>query len=146
MSNSLERIELVVAAQLQRLEQAFSGTEVDRATTIANALEFVLRAIGQETGLAERITALYRSAEPARAHLIELGEGWRCQGCQQAVVGGAQVSGVTSGMTSVDLLCRNCGISTPIAPAGMHAFSRFFGHLVKDTWNPRANGFGWDGT
>jgi len=146
MPNPLSRIERVAAAQLQRLEQAFSGTEIDRANVTANALEFLLRAIGNETALGERVAALYRSMEPVRAHLIELGEGWRCQGCQQAVVGAAQISGATSGSPSVELICRNCGISTAIAPIGMHAFTRFFGHLVNHTWNPRANGFGWDGT
>jgi len=146
MSDGLKRIEKVAAAQLQRLEQAFSGTELDRANLSANALEFILRAIGSETDLGARVTALYAMAVPARSHLIELGEGWQCQGCGSVVVGGAQVSAVKTGAPQVDLICRNCGISTPLATAGQRAFTRFFGHLVTDSWNPRANGFGWDNT
>ncbi len=160
---ALAKIIDVANTQLDLLDDAQRRSEVDKGQLARSSLDFLLQAIAVEADnlssgdvppalrdaaarFAERERQLRATAIDVRHHLIALGDGWMCGQCKSDVVGGAVISGVQRKKIKIELQCKSCGATSPIKPAGSKVFDGKFGHLVAEGWNPKLNGFVWNGS
>lgn len=133
-----------VRQQLALLRDARTRPDVDQRAMAENALHFILtafRSAGDET-LRNEIDAYLKTTEQARTHLLELAEGWRCSSCKQRVAEDATIANAKE--PRLGIVCRSCGTTSPATAAGHARLAAIF--PVSATWDPRANGFRWDGT
>jgi hypothetical protein len=146
----LARVFDVAAGQLELLNQAALRPDVDRASLKAQCFDLVVEALGaqaQRLGsepsarkLLEKLAAHRQSALDVRTQLIRLSEGWSCSACGRDVAAGAAISRLAP--LEAQLICRNCGAKTALAPAGQLKLQQLFGAAAAAAgWNPTLHGF-----
>ncbi len=77
----------------------------------------------------------------------EMGKGWECGECGNAVPQDPVIEGLRRGPLRVFLSCKVCGRRTELTKDGYMSFMNLFGkNVTAPRWNPRANEFKWDGS
>lgn len=153
--NALAAIVAVAEQQRRLLFEASIRPDADVAGVARSGLDLLLRTIAAQsstlagvpglTEFAEQLANDLHDAVDVRHHLIELGEGWMCRSCKNDVVAGVVITGLAKDAVRLELACKACGRTTPIGKAGRAAFDERFGDRVGPDWDPRRNGFTWDG-
>ncbi len=76
--------------------------------------------------------------------LHELTEGWKCPHCHNSVPIHIGIKGVRRPPMELVIQCRVCDEMSPLTDEGLKNFSLYFGELINNQWNPRANRFLYD--
>ena len=150
-------------AQIHRLRDGAARPDVDRGGLAESALGLLLEGVAahvaplrhdstQPGDVRRKATAFCRDVETYRAaslpvgrYLDDLASDWACGRCNERVAKAAAVSGVRLDAIELSLVCAACGEKTRVTGKNFALFEKIFGHVVSPQWNPRANGFLWDG-
>ncbi len=163
-SDVLGNIIDIAQTHLERLESARNRPDVDLDKLARSALDMLLEGICAELaplkhnsavsagtrhkvyGFTGKLEAYLKASVRVDRHLLRLAEDWQCAACTCRIPKEAAISGVQVDSIEVTLVCKDCGKETALTRRGKAAFDEVFGHLAASPiWNPRPNGFRWDG-
>jgi 3-dehydroquinate dehydratase len=147
----------VVSNLVEMLAQAAQRRDVDLTSLKSQCLDLILEAIAaaatklssdisvpaplreRSSAVVDRLAAFQRSFVDVRLHLIDLAEGWQCSACGRDVAGGAAV--VSKSPLVAVLVCKACGVKSPLTPRGEQRLQELFGTLASAAWDPALNRF-----
>jgi hypothetical protein len=151
--------------QCEYLEKTLAGPELQRPEVIVSfGLEFTLKGIAsvakkviknpesdekllnQAKSFVESHKILRIRRNDINTHFQKIGQGWVCPECKYDIPKYAEIKFLRRPPLEVFLVCKVCNHKTEITKEGYKEFNEMYEDLIGKRWNPKVNGFIWDGS